>query len=124
MVTVAPDRDTVTPRKAAGAVASVPYVPLLCRSCWYFGHSFGWHASPVVCHTRRSPSRFASATSSLPSPSRSPTPAVDTDHPPVNFGQPVGARPPSEYARKSYIADDWSTSGNPSPFTSAMAGVL
>src|SRR5437764_1416363 len=121
-VSVDPSRDASF--STPGGVASVRPSPLLCRSCWYLGHSTDWQASPAACHTNRLPSRVASATSTLPSPSRSPTAGVITDQPPVNLGHPVGATPPRPYARMSYMADDCSTSARPSPSTSAIAGVL
>src|SRR4051812_35281679 len=92
--------DSVEPSRTTffttpGGVASVRASPLLCKSCWYFGHWTVWQASPAACQTNRLPSRVARATSTLPSPSKSPTPGVITDQPPVNLGQLDGAAPPS-----------------------------
>ena len=51
-------------------------------------------AAPTVRQTNRLPSRVIMATSSFPSPLKSPVPGVLTDQPPVNLGQPEGATPP------------------------------
>ena len=106
----------------AGRRVSLPYVPLFHSSWRNFRHWSVWHVPPAVFQTKSVPRRVVCTTSTVPSPSRSPTDGDDVCHWPVSFGQPVGSMPAVLKAWTKKPALVARISGGPSPVTSATAG--